>query len=196
MFIERRLSKWVKEFPGLRMIMEHLSTKDGAEFVKAHAPQLGGTITPYHLNLTRTDWLGAGLKPMMYAMPVIKTAADRAALRQAATSGAACYFLGTDSAPHPFARKVAINGVPGIFNAPVALATYAKVFEEEGALDKLEAFASLNGPAHYRLPPNEDKIVLEKSPWTAPVEVKVEGPDERTLLYRGGEAIEWQVVAS
>jgi dihydroorotase len=125
---------------------------------------------------------------------VIKTATDRAALRKAATSGDACYFLGTDSAPHPFARKVAISGVPGIFNAPVALATYAKVFEEEGALDKLEAFASLNGPKHYRLPPNEDKIVLEKTPWTAPVEVKVEGADERTLLYRGGETIEWQVV--
>jgi len=115
-------------------------------------------------------------------------------LRKAATSGAACYFLGTDSAPHPFARKIAINGVPGIFNAPVALATYAKVFEEEGALDKLEAFTSLNGPKHYRLPPNEDKIVLEKSPWTAPVEIKVAGADERTLVYRGGETIEWKVV--
>ena len=195
-FIDRRLSKWVKEFPGLRMTMEHLSSKQGADFVKSAAPQVGGTITPYHLNLTRTDWLGAGIKPMMYAMPVIKTANDRAALRKAATSGDACYFLGTDSAPHPFARKVAMSGVPGIFNAPVALATYAKVFEEEGALDKLEAFASLNGPSHYRLPPNEDKIALEKAPWTAPVEVKVAGPDERTLLYRGGETIEWQVVAS
>ncbi len=193
-FIDRRLSKWVKQFAGLRMIMEHLSSKDGADFVKSAAPQVAGTITPYHLNLTRTDWLGAGLKPMMYAMPVIKTANDRAALRKAATSGAACYFLGTDSAPHPFARKVAISGVPGIFNAPVALATYAKVFEEEGALDKLEAFASLNGPKHYRLPPNEDKIMLEKSPWTAPVEVKVAGPDERALVYRGGETIEWKVV--
>ena len=195
-FIDRRLSKWVKEFPGLRMTMEHLSSKDAVDFVASAAPQVGGTITPYHLNLTRTDWLGAGLKPMMYAMPVIKTANDRAALRKAATSGATCYFLGTNSAPHPFARKVAVNGVPGIFNAPVALSTYAKVFEEEGALDKLEAFASLNGPKHYRLPPNEDKIVLEKSAWTAPVEVKVAGPDERTLLYRGGETIEWKVVTS
>ncbi len=193
-FIDRRLSKWVKKFPGLRMTLEHLSSKDGVDFVASAAPQVGGTITPYHLNLTRTDWLGAGLKPMMYAMPVIKTANDRTALRKAATSGAACYFLGTDSAPHPFARKVAINGVPGIFNAPVALSTYTKVFDEEGALDKLEAFASLNGPKHYRLPPNEDNIVLEKSPWTAPVEVKVAGPDERTLLYRGGETIEWKVV--
>jgi dihydroorotase len=193
-FIERRLSKWVREFPGLRMILEHLSSKEGADFVKSAAPQVGGTITPYHLNLTRTDWLGAGLKPMMYAMPVIKTDKDRTALRKAATSGAACYFLGTDSAPHPFARKIAVSSVPGIFNAPVALATYAKVFEEEGALDKLEAFASLNGPKHYRLPPNEDTIVLEKSPWATPVEVKVAGPDERTLVYRGGETIEWKVV--
>jgi dihydroorotase len=193
-FVERRLSKWVKQFSGLRMTMEHLSSKEGADFVKSAAPQVGATITPYHLSLTRTDWLGAGTKPMMYAMPVIKTANDRAALRKAATSGAACYFLGTDSAPHAFARKVAISGVPGIFNAPVALATYAKVFEEEGALDKLEAFASLNGPKHYRLPPNDDTIVLEKSAWTAPFEVKVAGSDERTLVYRGGETIEWQVV--
>jgi len=193
-FIDRRLTKWVKEFPGLRMILEHLSSKNGVDFVASAAPQVGGTITPYHLNLTRTDWLGAGLKPMMYAMPVIKTANDRAALRKAATSGAACYFLGTDSAPHPFARKIAVNGVPGIFNAPVALPTYAKVFEEEGALDRLEAFASLNGPRHYRLPLNEDKIVLEKSPWTAPVDIPVAGPDARALVYRGGETIEWRVV--
>jgi dihydroorotase len=193
-FIERRLSKWVRQFPGLRMTLEHLSSKDGADFVKSAAPQVGGTITPYHLNLTRTDWLDGGLKPMMYAMPVIKTARDRAALRQAATSGAACYFLGTDSAPHPVAKKVAVSAVPGIFNAPVALSTYAKVFEEEGALDKLEAFASLNGPKHYRLPANTDTITLEKSPWTAPEEIKVAGPDQRALVYRGGESIEWRVV--
>ena len=194
-FIERRLSKWVKQFPGLRMILEHLSSKEGADFVASASPQVGSTITPYHLKLTRTDWLGAGLKPMMYAMPVIKTAKDRAALRKAATSGAACYFLGTDSAPHPFAKKVAVSGSPGIFNAPVALATYAQVFEEEGALDKLEAFASLNGPKHYRLPPNADTITLEKSPWTAPQDIKVAGADERALVYRGGETIAWQVVA-
>ncbi len=195
-FIERRLSKWVKQFPGLRMILEHLSSKAGADFVASAAPQLGGTITPYHLKLTRTDWLGGGLKPIMYAMPVIKTASDRAALRKAATSGAACYFLGTDSAPHPVAKKLAVSGVPGIFNAPVALSTYAQVFEEEGALDKLEAFASLNGPRHYRLPANADTITLEKSPWAAPEEVKVAGPDERALVYRGGETIEWRVVES
>ena len=195
MFIERYLSKWTRQFPGLRFVLEHLSSKDGVDFVRSAEPQVGGTITPYHLILTRTDWLGWGLKPYMYCMPVIKTAKDRAALRKAATSGEACYFLGTDSAPHPMAKKVAVNGIPGLFNAPVAIETYAKVFEEEGALDKLEAFASLNGPRHYRLPPNEARITLEKSSWTAPAEIKVEGPDEKALVYRGGETIEWKVVS-
>jgi dihydroorotase len=194
-FLDRSLSKWTRQFPGLRMILEHLSSKEGVDFVKSAAPQVGGTITPYHMILTRTDWLGAGLKPYMYVMPVIKTERDRLALRKAATSGEACYFLGTDSAPHPYAKKVSINGIPGMFNAPVAIETYAQIFEEEGALDKLEAFASLNGPKHYRLPPNEETITLEKSPWTAPEEVKVPGPDERALIYRGGETIAWKVVA-
>src|SRR6202050_5243094 len=156
-FIDRRLSKLTKQFPALRMVLEHLSSKTGAEFVASAAPQVGGTITPYHLILTRTDWLGGGLQAMIYAMPVIKGAADRAALRRAATSGAPCYFLGTDSAPHPFARKIAVAAVPGIFNAPVALATYAQAFEEEGALDRLEAFASLNGARHYQLAPDRGK---------------------------------------
>jgi dihydroorotase len=195
-FIDRYLQKWTRQFPGLRMILEHLSSKNGVDFVRSAAPQVGGTITPYHMMLTRTDWLGWGLKPYMYCMPVIKTEPDRLALRKAATSGEACYFLGTDSAPHPMARKVAVNGVPGVFNAPVALETYARVFEEEGALDRLEAFASLNGPTHYRLPPNQETITLERTAWTAPEEVKVEGPDERALVYRGGETIEWRVVSS
>jgi len=184
----------VKQFPGLRMILGHLSSKDSVDFVRSAAPQVGGTITPYHMVLTRTDWLGWGLKPYMYCMPVIKTAKDRAALRKAATSGEACYFLGTDSAPHPVAKKLSVNGIPGLFNAPVAIATYAKVFEEEGALDKLEAFASLNGARHYKLPTNDETITLEKVSWTAPEEVKVEGPDEKALVYRGGETIEWRVV--
>jgi dihydroorotase len=94
------------------------------------------------------------------------------------------------------AKKLAMNGIPGLFNAPVAIETYAKVFEEEGALDQFEAFASLNGPKHYRLPPNEERITLEKTAWTAPAEVKVEGPDEKALVYRGGETIEWKVVGS
>jgi len=195
-FIERRLQKWIREFPGLRIILEHLSSKEGVDFVRSASPQVGGTITPYHMELNRTDWLGAGLKPYMYCMPVIKTEKDRQALRKAATSGEVCFFLGTDSAPHPVAKKLAVNGIPGLFNSPVAIETYAKIFDEEGALHNLEAFASLNGPKHYRLPPNEETITLERSPWTAPQEVKVDGPDERALVYRGGETIEWRVVST
>src|SRR5262249_17417115 len=194
-FCEKYLQAWTREFPGLKFILEHLSSKEGVDFVRAHAPQVGGTITPYHLELTRTDWLGWGLKPYMYLMPVIKTERDRQALRSAATLGEACYFLGTDSAPHPFAKKIAVNGIPGIFNAPVALAIYARVFEQERALDKLEAFASLNGPRHYGLPPNEETITLEKKPWRVPEEIKVDGPDERALIHHGGETLQWQVVA-
>ena len=194
MFIERYLSKWSRRFPGLRMILEHLSSKDGVDFVKSAAPQVGGTITPYHMILTRTDWLGWGLKPYMYVMPVIKTAKDRDALRKAATSGEACYFLGTDSAPHPVAKKLAVNGIPGIFNAPVAIETYAKLFEEEGALDKLEAFASLNGPKHYQLPPNEERSRSKRCRGPRPKRSRFAGPDERALVYRGGETIEWKVV--
>jgi dihydroorotase len=193
-FCERVLGPWTRQFPGLKFILEHLSSKTGADFVRAHAPQVGGTITPYHLELNRTDWLGRGLKPYMYIMPVLKTEADRQALRKAATSGEACYFLGTDSAPHPYAKKVSTNGIPGIFNAPVCLAVYAKVFEEEGALDKVEAFASLNGAKHYGLPPNEGTITLEKREWTVPEEVKVPGPDERALVHHGGETMVWGVV--
>jgi dihydroorotase len=195
-FIDRKLIPLTKSFPGLRMILEHLSSKDGVDFVRSAKPQVGGTITPYHLVLTRTDWLGFGLKPHMYAMPVIKTARDRDALRQAATSGESCFFLGTDSAPHPVARKLNVNGIPGIFNAPVAIETYAEVFEEEGALDKLEAFASINGATHYKLSLNRETMTLEKTSWVAPEEVKVEGPDERALVYRGGETIEWKVTAN
>ena len=194
-FLERRLEPMMKEFPGLKMVLEHLSSKEGVDFVRSAAPQLGGTITPYHLELNRTDWLGWGNRPYMSCMPVIKRESDRQALRKAATSGEACYFLGTDSAPHPVAKKLAVVGAAGLFNSPVAIEIYAKVFEEEGALDKLEAFASLNGPKHYGLAPNDDTITLEKSPWTAPEEIRVEGPEERALVYRGGETIQWRVVA-
>jgi dihydroorotase len=195
-FCDKVLGLWTREFPGLKFILEHLSSKHGVEFVHAHAPQVGGTITPYHLELTRTDWLGWGLKPYMYVMPVIKTAADRAALRRAATSGEACYFLGTDSAPHPYSRKVSTDGIPGIFNAPVCLSVYAKVFEEENALDKLEAFASLNGPMHYGMLANTETITLERREWVVPEEIKIDGPDACALIHHGGETLAWQVVGN
>lgn len=193
-FIERRLTPMLKDFPGLKIVLEHLSSKVAVDFVRASAPQLGGTITPYHMELNRTDWLGSGNRPYMYCMPVIKREEDRLALRDAATSGDACFFLGTDSAPHAMAKKLAVVGAAGLFNAPVAIETYTKIFADDGKLDKLEAFASLNGPRHYGLPVNTDTITLERAPWTAPEEILVEGPEERALVYRGGETIEWKVV--
>lgn len=194
-FIERRLAPMLKDFPGLRIVLEHLSSREGVQFVAANAPQLAGSITPYHLMLTRTDWLGYGNRPYMYCMPVLKRREDRNALRKAAASGASCYFLGTDSAPHPVAKKLATVGAAGLFNSPIAIESYAQVFAEENALDKLEAFASLNGPKHYRLPPNRETITLEQQSWTAPEDVRVDGPEERALIHRGGENISWKVTS-
>jgi dihydroorotase len=195
-FIERRLIPIVRSFPALPIVLEHVSSKMGVDYVLSAAPQVAATVTPHHLELTRTHWLGSGNRPHMYCMPVVKSEADRAALRRAATSGHRSFFLGTDSAPHAIARKLAAVGAAGVFNAPVAIETYAKVFEEEGQLDKLEAFAALNGPAHYALPVNEDTITLERTSWTVPEEVPVEGPDAGIAVYRGGETIAWRIVAS
>jgi len=194
-FIERRLIPMIRDFPGLRIVLEHVTSREGVDFVRAHGPQVGGSITPYHLMLTRTDWLGYGLRPYMYCMPVIKRREDRDALRKAATSGESNFFLGTDSAPHPVTKKLNVVGAAGIFNSPVAIESYAQVFAEENALDRLEAFASLNGPKHYRLPANTETITLERTSWTAPEELKIDGPEERALIHRGGERIEWKVVA-
>ena len=193
-FIERELAPLTRDFPGLKVILEHVSSKVGVDFVRSKAGQVGGTITPYHLMLTRTDWLGWGNRPYMYCAPVIKTAKDRAALRAAATSGERFFFLGTDSAPHPVKRKLDVVGAAGLFNSPVAIESYAQVFAEENALDKLEAFASLNGPRHYGMAPNTGTITLERTPWQAPEEVRVEGPEERALIHRGGETLPWRVV--
>ncbi len=194
-FIERRLAPMTKDFPGLFIVLEHVSSRDGVDFVRAHAPQVGGSITPYHLMLTRTDWLGYGNRPYMYCMPVIKRREDRDALRKAATSGDSNFFLGTDSAPHPVTKKLNVVGAAGLFNSPVAIESYAQVFAEENALDRLEAFTSLNGPKHYRLPPNTETITLERNDWTAPEEMKIDGPEERALIHRGGETIPWKIVA-
>ena len=194
-FIEKRLEPMTREYAGLRIVLEHLSSKIGVDYVRAKAPQVGGTITPYHMELNRNHMLGSGIRPYYYCMPIIKSEADRQALLEAATSGEACFFLGTDSAPHPVAAKLAVCGCAGLFNAPVAIETYAKLFDGAGALDKLEAFASLNGAAHYGLEPNTETITLERADWTAPEEVAVAGPEERAIVYRGGETIQWRVVA-
>lgn len=193
-FIEQRLIPMTRDYPGLRIILERVSSKVGVDYVRSATPQVGGTITPYHLMLNRNDMLGWGIRPHYYCMPIVKRERDRLALRDAATSGDACFFAGTDSAPHPVALKVNACGCAGLFNAPVAIETYAKAFDQKGALDRLEAFASLNGAAHYGLPPNEETITLERGEWTAPEDVKIDGPEESAVVYRGGETIEWRVV--
>jgi len=195
-FIDRRLTPMIKDYPELRIVLEHLSSRLAVAFVRAAAPQLGGTITPYHTILNRTDFLGWGLRPHYFCMPILKREEDRLAVREAATSGEACFFLGTDSAPHPVVLKEHAYGCAGLFNSPVAIETYTKVFDEESALDRLEAFASLNGPAHYGLPPNEDTITLERAEWTAPEEIAVDGPEKRVHVYRGGERLEWRCLAN
>jgi dihydroorotase len=192
-FIERRLTPLLREFPGLKVVLEHVSTRTAVDFVRAAAPQLGATITLHHMELNRTDWLGSGNRATMYCMPVIKREEDRQALRTAATSGEACFFLGTDSAPHPSARKLAPVGAAGVFSAPVAIESYAAIFADEGKLDRLEAFASLNGPRHYGLAPNEERITLERVPWTAPQEVALPESADRVLVHNGGREIAWRV---
>jgi dihydroorotase len=130
----------------------------------------------------------------MYCMPVLKTADDRKALRMAATGGEPYFFLGTDSAPHSIHKKLAVVGMAGLFNAPVAIETYAMIFEEEGRLENLDAFASKNGPAHYGLSPNRQTLTLERTSWVAPEEIEVAGPEEKALIYHGGETIPWKVI--
>lgn len=161
-FIERVLDPIRRATPGLRVVMEHITTADGVAYVRAGGPDLGATITTHHLIINRNHILVGGIKPHYYCLPVAKREEHRLALRAAATSGEACFFLGTDSAPHIDALKEHACGCAGCFTATNTLSILAHVFEEEGALDRLEAFTSLNGPAFYRLPANSDTLTLQK----------------------------------
>jgi dihydroorotase len=149
-------------FPGLKIVFEHLTTATGVAYVESQAENLGATLTPHHLMIHRNDLLVGGIRPHLYCLPIVKRAADRLALRKAATSGDPRFFLGTDSAPHLRSAKECACGCAGIFNAPVALACLAQVFEAEGALDRLEAFVSGHGAAFYGLPPNGGTITLRR----------------------------------
>ncbi|HLI20937.1 MAG TPA: dihydroorotase, partial [Stellaceae bacterium] len=157
-FIERVLKLLVRDFPGLKVVLEHVTTEDAVDFVRAAGPNVAATITAHHLVINRNALFAGGLRPHMYCLPIAKRETHRRALRLAATSGDPKFFLGTDSAPHPIHDKEKDCGCAGIFSAPAALEIYASVFDEENALGQLEAFASLNGPAFYGLPANEDRI--------------------------------------
>ena len=189
-FIDTVLRPLRKEFPQLRIVLEHITTKNAVEFVESEGPEIAATITPHHLEINRNAMFDGGMRPHMYCLPTAKRELHRLALRAAATSGNPKFFLGTDSAPHPIGDKESDCGCAGIFNAPHALEAYAKVFAEERALNKLEGFASQFGPAFYRLPVNDEKIVLEANPCDVPEQVELGA--ELVRPFHAGTSLPWR----
>lgn len=189
-FIERVLSRLVSDLPELKVVFEHITTAEGVAFVEAAGPNVAATVTPQHLIINRNALFAGGLRPHAYCLPVAKREQHRLAVRRAATSGSPKFFLGTDSAPHAVERKEADCGCAGIFNAPFALESYARVFEEEGALDRLEAFASENGPRFYGLPLNEDRVVLERAASEVPDALAAGGSS--LVPFHAGETLPWR----
>jgi dihydroorotase len=192
-FLDRVLAPLLADFPALKIVLEHATTAEAVEFVRAAAPsgRIGATITAHHLLINRSDIFAGGIRPHLYCLPIAKRERHRQALVDAATSGEAAFFLGTDSAPHPVRAKEAACGCAGIFTAATALELYAEAFAAAGALDRLEAFASLNGPRFYGLEPNPDSVVLERAPTVAPDIVLVSDGDA-VLPFRGGETLGWR----
>ena len=186
-FIERVLTALVRDFPALKIVLEHITTADAAEFVRDAGPNVAATITPQHLHLNRNALFAGGLRPHAYCLPVVKREKHRVAVRAAARSGSPKFFLGTDSAPHPRDDKESGCGCAGIFNAPYALESYATVFEEEGALDKFEAFASEHGARFYGLPLNEGTVTLERQD----LEVAAVLPDGDLVPFHAGQTLTW-----
>ena len=189
-FIERVLAPLIKRIPSLKVVLEHVTTKDAVDFVSTAPESVAATITAHHLIINRNAIFQGGLRPHMYCLPIAKREPHRLALRRAAVSGGPKFFLGTDTAPHPVKDKEADCGCAGIFTAPAALELYAQVFAEENALDRLEAFASLNGPRFYGLPPNEERVSLVRRPWRIPAEVRA--GDAVVKPFLAGEEIGWQ----
>jgi dihydroorotase len=185
-FIDRVLTGLVRDFPELKIVFEHITTSEAAGFVAESGPLIGATITPQHLHINRNAIFAGGINPHAYCLPVAKREHHRLAIRRAAVSGSPKFFLGTDSAPHAVERKEASCGCAGIFNAPFALESYAAVFEEEGALDRFEAFASEHGPRFYGLPLNEATVTLER----AEVEVPLRVGD--VVPFHAGERLRWR----
>jgi dihydroorotase len=188
-FIDRVLEPIIRNFPALKIVFEHITTKDAVDFVQGSGPAVGATVTPHHLHINRNAMFAGGLRPHAYCLPVAKREQHRLAVRQAAASGSPKFFLGTDSAPHVREAKESACGCAGIFNAPFALESYAAVFEEEGALDKFEAFASLNGPAFYGLPANEGSVTLERADVEVPEEI------DGVVPFHAGETLRWRLKA-
>ena len=187
-FIERHLKPLTRRHPDLRIVFEHITTEQAVDFVGSADQNLAATITPHHLHINRNAMFSGGLRSDFYCLPVAKRERHRLALRRAATSGDARFFLGTDSAPHERSGKETSCGCAGIFNAPNALESYAQVFDEENALDCLEAFASRNGPAFYGLPVNSDCITLKRRDQLVPELV------DGLVPFHAGQILSWTIV--
>ncbi len=190
-FIEDVLAPLVARFTQLKVVFEHITTRDAVQYVEVTGPNVAATITPHHLLMNRNALFQGGIRPHLYCLPVHKREEHREALVEAATSGSPKFFLGTDSAPHAQHTKEAACGCAGVFNANAAIELYAVAFEEAGALDKLECFASEAGPAFYGLPRNRDRITLVREPWQVPEAVAF---GEHALVpLRAGESVPWKL---
>ncbi|KLV04760.1 dihydroorotase [Photobacterium aquae] len=190
-FLDTVLGPIVEKMPNLKIVVEHITTREAVEFVKHAGPNVAATITAHHLMFNRNHMLVGGIRPHFYCLPILKRNIHQHALVEAATSGNPKFFLGTDSAPHAQGRKESACGCAGSYTAHAAIELYAEVFEQAGALDQLEAFASLNGPAFYGLPANTDTITLAKEEWSVP-ETMSFGNDV-VVPIRAGETMRWKV---
>jgi dihydroorotase len=195
-FIERHLAPLLARHPGLKVVLEHITTAEAADFVAAGPPNLAATITPHHLHINRNAMFLGGLRPDFFCLPVAKREHHRQALRKAAVSGNPKFFLGTDSAPHPRHAKEAACGCAGIWNAPHAIESYAEAFEQEGALDRLEDFASVFGPRFYGLPLNEATITLVREPFSVAPRLHrndAAGAAVELVPFHAGETLHWRL---
>jgi dihydroorotase len=193
-FIERHLQVLQREFPGLRIVLEHVTTEEAVQFVRQAGPRVAATITAHHLLWNRNMLFRGGLRPHAYCLPVLKRERHRQALVQAATSGDPKFFLGTDSAPHARSAKETDCGCAGIYTAHAGIELYAEAFEQAGALDRLEGFASRHGADFYGLPRNEERITLEKTAWTVPAELPF--GEGRLVPMRAGEPVAWRLAVA
>jgi len=191
-FIDTVLAEIVRRFPALRVVLEHVTTREGVTFVESAGPNVAATITAHHLLYNRNAIFQGGLRPHWYCLPVLKREEHRKALVRAATGGSASFFLGTDSAPHPRDEKESACGCAGCFTAHAALELYAEAFETAGALDRLEAFASFHGPDFYRLPRNTERVTLEKR--AQDVEPAIAFGGSTLVPLRAGERLAWRLV--
>ena len=191
-FIERNMAPLLKRFPGLKVVFEHITTKDAAGFVASAPSNVAATITAHHLLMNRNDMFKGGIQPHHYCLPILKRESHRLALVEAAISGNKKFFLGTDSAPHAKHTKEAACGCAGMYTAHAAIELYAEAFEAANALDKLEAFASFYGADFYGLPRNIDKITLEKASWLVPSELAL--GDDSLVPLRAGQTIAWKLL--